>query len=131
MLDCTHPNHYAQMDTNYGEYAHWTSFLCIQMGTYLIFFCKYFSAVQIFYLKSIQYGNWLWCLIQWLNKIFQKTKVIVNYHILVTHNWSGHSFINFHSNWQMFAWCSTCYMKWITIPNTLFKKSMYISLIFW
>ena len=61
--------HYIQMEQNYGKNAYWTSFLCVQMGTYLIF-CSYFSFVKKFYFKSIQYGNWLCHLVWWLNKIF-------------------------------------------------------------
>ena len=43
-------------------------FVCIN-GCIFNFF-SYFSAVQKVYLKSIQYGNWLCCLIWWQNKIF-------------------------------------------------------------
>ena len=45
-------------------------FLCVQMGTYLNFLQLLLCCSEIS-LASIQYGNWLCCLIQWLNKIFQ------------------------------------------------------------
>ena len=50
-------NHYIQMERNYGRNAYWTSFLCIQMFTHFIL-CNYFSAMQKFYSKGIQYGSW-------------------------------------------------------------------------
>ena len=122
----TLPNHYAQMDTNYSKTTYWTRFYVCTNGYVFNFFCNYFSAVQKFHLKSIQ----LWQLTM-ISNLVVKWNVIVNYHILIIHNWSAYSFINFCSNWQIFARCLACYMKWIAIPNTLFKKSMYISVIFW
>ena len=34
---------------------------------------------------------------------FLSTNVIVNYHTLIIHNWSGYGYFNFHSNWQIFV----------------------------
>ena len=60
----THPNHYAQMDTNYGKMHIGRVFLCVCTNGYTYnFFCNYSSAVQKFHLNSIQYGNWPHCLI--------------------------------------------------------------------
>ena len=124
------PNHYAQMDTNYGKNAYWTSFLWVQMGTHLIFLQVLLCCTEIL-LENYpvrQFTMMSNLVVKWN---LPNTNVIVNYHILIIYNWSEYSFINFHSNWQIFAWCSACYLKWIAIPNTLFKKIMYISVIFW
>ena len=90
------------------------------------FFCNYFSSVKKFYLKSIQYSNWLHHLVWWLNKIFRTHNIIVNYHILIIHNWSGYGYFNFHFNWQIFVRCWAYNMKWIAVLNYfIWEKYVY------
>ena len=79
------PNHYTQMDANYGENAYWKSFLCVQMGTYIICLQLLLCCPEI---SLEKYPVWqltmLSNLVVKLN--FLNTSVIVNYHILIIHN---------------------------------------------
>ena len=45
-------NYYIQMKQNYGKNTYWTSFLCVQMGTYLIFLQLFLFCEEIL-LESI------------------------------------------------------------------------------
>ena len=62
---------------------------------------------------------------------FPNTNILVNYHIMIICNWPGYDYSNFCFNWQTFTRCLAYNMKWITIPNTLFEKSIHIPVIFW
>ena len=105
-------------------------FLCVQMGKYLIFLQILLLCEEILLEK---YPVWqlamLSCLV--VKQNFLNTNVIVNYHILIIHNWSGYGYFNFHSNWQICVRCWSYNIKWIAILITLFEKSMCISMIFW
>ena len=97
-------------------------FSCGFKGVLFKFFATTSLLCRHFYLKSIQYGNGLFCVSLVVKQNFPNTNIIVNYHILIIHNWSGYSYINF---------CLAYNVKWIATPNTLFEKSMHISVIFW
>ena len=123
--------HYIQMELNYGKNVYWTSFLCVQMGTYSIFLQQLLFCEEILLEK---YPVWQLtmpsCSVATQN--FPNTNVIVNYHILIICNWSGYGYFNFHSNWQIFVRCWAYNMKWIAIPNTLFayaKKTYFCGIL--
>ena len=105
-------------------------FLCVQMGTYLIFLQILLFCEEILLEK---YPVWqltmLSCSV--VKQNFPNTNIIVNYHILIICNWSGYDYFNFCSNWQIFVRCWVYNVKWIVISITLFEKSMHISVILW
>ena len=77
--------HYIQMEQNYGKNAYWMSFLCVQMGTYLIFLQLLLFCEEILIEK---YPAWQLTMLSSsvFKQNFPNTNVIVNYHFLITCN---------------------------------------------
>ena len=81
------------MDKNYGKNAYWTIILCVQTGTFE-FFCNYLKIL----FETFKNFTWkkypIWQLTMPSGSVikqnFPNNNVIVNYHILIIHNWSGY-----------------------------------------